>query len=591
MKWAAELEKWCWKEKARKASNSELFSMSRSLSGRQEISKDDMEKAVRDAVSSRPGRQQAQKNAVKDNLRRFDEQAQQELLNAFNELKQGSAGKKARGKAGSYHSPDENNAEESASDKSDTASVRQVAASILDELQKQFPENENLKKLKKKIRYIRNIRQLLDKIEKITAELDEYDRESTEQPELARGQGRIGGLSLQQGGKYSLPSDGFDRLPRAEDEKESFAGILTDDVAEDLKQEAHSPWLKDCPSSSLLDQVMNLGRKRRALEVRIRQQFSNEVNKADIQSMIDQLIESSIVSPTFKDTFLVNRERVAIQLAKEAFLQLSKMLVRKPLAQTGTHDYGRRGITTLQLDRVERSRSLTSRISPMHTLRQGLSRRALYQSSPLLDEEDLMNYESRAKVGYSIVIAIDISGAVQFGGRIKGVRKACMAFGYYLKKYHPRDRVTYIAYHEKPREVNLADVSRLKAINGTGKDIGGCLRQCLSILKRDPERVPAIVLIGDGLPVRGSQAGFYNFMNNNREVIDKAYYNARLLRKARVLFTFLQFREDRHLWEDYADEAATRIAREAKGLLYQIDDPTTIAPSLIRSFKHLRTIQ
>ena len=173
------------------------------------------------------------------------------------------------------------------------------------------------------------------------------------------------------------------------------------------------------------------------------------------------------------------------------------------MAQTGTHDYGRRGITTLQLDRVERSRSLTSRISPMHTLRQGLSRRALYQSSSLLDEEDLMNYESRAKVGYSIVIAIDISGAVQFGGRIQGVRKACMAFGYYLKKYHPRDRVTYIAYHEKPREVSLADVSRLKAINGTGKDIGGCLRQCLSILKRDPERVPAIVLIGDGLPVSG----------------------------------------------------------------------------------------
>ena len=93
MKWAAELEKWCWKEKARKASNSELFSMSRSLSSRQEISKDDMEKAVRDAVSSRPGKQQAQKNAVKDNLRRFDEQAQQELLNALNELKQGSDGK------------------------------------------------------------------------------------------------------------------------------------------------------------------------------------------------------------------------------------------------------------------------------------------------------------------------------------------------------------------------------------------------------------------------------------------------------------------------------------------------------------------
>ena len=130
-----------------------------------------------------------------------------------------------------------------------------------------------------------------------------HNRESTEQSELARGQGRIGGLSLQQGGKDSLPADGFDRFPRTDEEKESFAGIMTDDAVEDLKHEAHSPWLKDYPSSSLLDQVMNLGRKRRALEGRIRQQFSNEVNKADIQSMIDQLIESSICKPDFSRYF------------------------------------------------------------------------------------------------------------------------------------------------------------------------------------------------------------------------------------------------------------------------------------------------
>ena len=130
MKWAAELEKWCWKEKARKASNSELFSMSRSLSGRQEISKDDMEKAVRDAYPPGPENSRQQKNAVQDNLRRFDEQAQEELLNALNEPKQGSAGKKAKGKSSAHHRPDENDAEQSASDKSDTASLRQVAASI-----------------------------------------------------------------------------------------------------------------------------------------------------------------------------------------------------------------------------------------------------------------------------------------------------------------------------------------------------------------------------------------------------------------------------------------------------------------------------
>jgi uncharacterized protein with von Willebrand factor type A (vWA) domain len=165
-----------------------------------------------------------------------------------------------------------------------------------------------------------------------------------------------------------------------------------------------------------------------------------------------------------------------------------------------------------------------------------------------------------------------------------------MAFGYYLKKQHPRDSVSYVAYHEVPRAVSLAEVNRLKAVNGAGKDIGGCLEYCLKLLKRDSERVPSLVLIGDGLPVRGDRAGFYNFKENNRDVIDKAYQYARLLRKNKVLFTFLQFQEDRHLWRDYADESASRIASETKGILYQIDDPITIAPSLIQTYRNLRRV-
>jgi len=588
---AADFETWCWQQKARKASNREMFAMSRSLSGKKEISKKELDQTARDAASAKPGGMQAQKKALKDGLRRFDEQAEKELLNTFNQQKGAQKEIKKGGTRNSGTVPEHNDTQQDGQGSPDNATLRDVAASIIDELQRNNPKNENLNELRKKARYIRNINKLINEIENIAHKLNEYEKQSLEQPVNAQGADRAAGLSLQRGEKDSLPADGFDRQLMGTDEKEFFSGITTEDAAEYLKFEGSSPRLKDYPASSLFDQAMNFAEKRRAIEERIKQQFLKEISTADIQSMIDQLMEIGILSPNFSDTFLVNQERVAIQLAKEAFLSLSKMSLHQPLAQIGTHDYGRRGITARQLDRLERSRSLTSMISPMHTLRQGLSRRALYQSSPLLDEEDLMVYESRTKVGYSIVIAIDISGAVQFGKRIQGVRKACMAFGYFLKKYHPRDRVTYVAYHEKPQEVSFADVSRLKAINGAGKDIGGCLKQCLVILKRDPERVPSIVLIGDGLPVRGDQAGFYRFKNNNQEVIENAYYNARLLRKNRVLFTFLQFREDRHLWRDYADEAAARIAKEAKGVLYRIDDPLTIAPSLIRSYRRLHAAQ
>lgn len=199
-----------------------------------------------------------------------------------------------------------------------------------------------------------------------------------------------------------------------------------------------------------------------------------------------------------------------------------------------------------------------------------------------------MEYASRKKVGYSIVLAIDTSGAVQFGKRIQGVRKACLAFAYYLKRFQPYDRVRCVAYHEVAREIRFSDVPRLRAINGTGKDIGGCLETCRTILLKDPDRIPVVILIGDGLPVHGENAGFYRFMENNRDIIEKAYHHASLLSKEGVLFTFFQFREDRHLWQEYSDEAAEKITKEARGILYRIDDPKTIATSLIHIYKSLR---
>ncbi len=188
---------------------------------------------------------------------------------------------------------------------------------------------------------------------------------------------------------------------------------------------------------SLFEAVLELGRKRELFSEQLKKQFPPELSRDDLKSMLDQLIEFNILSPTFSDTFLINQERTAYLLAKEAFLKLSKQFVHKPHALSGTHDCGRRGIASLQLDRVERARSLTSRIAPVHTLRRGLVRRALYQSSPLLDEEDLMDYESRKKVGYSIVIAIDISGADSVRQENSGCKKGVYGIWVLSKKAAP----------------------------------------------------------------------------------------------------------------------------------------------------------
>jgi Mg-chelatase subunit ChlD len=585
----ADLEKWCWKEKQRSASNNELFSLSRALGGKQKVGKQDLEQSLRNALSSPAQQRKEQHRAEKEALNHFDTQAEKALHNFFDKKnKKSKEGSKDSGQgtlSERAHAPGSSEKEVS------NTSLKQMAAAMMSDINEQLPANEKLSALKKKIRHIKNVQQLLEYAKNIAEELQEISQNGGRVQHQTVGQGRAGKLSMHQDGNEAVAQDWFKRIPLDNDLKESFEGIKTEDTDRAITGFDDRLYLKDQSyDNSLFEAVLEFGRKRELLAEQVKSQSPPELSHDDLKSLLHQLIEFNILSPTFSDAFLINQERTAYVLAKEAFLKLSKQFVHKPHVLSGTHDSGRRGLASLQLDRVEQARSLTARIAPVHTLRRGLVRRALYQDSPLLDEEDLMDYESRKKVGYSIVIAIDISGAIQFGRRIQGVRKACMAFGYYLKKQHHRDSVAYVTYHEKPRAVSLAEVSRLKAVNGAGKDIGGCLEYCLKLLKRDSERVPALVLIGDGLPVRGDRAGFYNFKENNRDVIDKAYHCARLLRKNKVLFTFLQFQEDRHLWRDYADESANRIASEAKGILYQINDPITIALSLIQTYRNLRRI-
>ena len=170
-------------------------------------------------------------------------------------------------------------------------------------------------------------------------------------------QGRAGGLSIHQDGNDAVPQDWFKRIPHDDDLKESFEGIKTEDTDRAITGDDDRLYLKDQSYEvSLFEAVLELGRKRELLSEQLKKQSPPELSRDDLKNMLDQLIEFNILSPTFSDTFLVNQERTAYFLAKEAFLKLSKQFVHKPHALSGTHDCGRRGIASLQLDRVEQAR-------------------------------------------------------------------------------------------------------------------------------------------------------------------------------------------------------------------------------------------
>ena len=82
----ADLEKWCWKGKQRSASNTELFSLSRALGGKKEIGKQDLEQALRNALSSPAQQRKEQQRAAQEALNHFDTQAGKSLRNIFDNI-------------------------------------------------------------------------------------------------------------------------------------------------------------------------------------------------------------------------------------------------------------------------------------------------------------------------------------------------------------------------------------------------------------------------------------------------------------------------------------------------------------------------
>jgi Mg-chelatase subunit ChlD len=618
-----DLEQWCWKGERHNISNDELFALAKQLRGKKEISKQEIQQAINQAVGQSGKGNEETNKSLDDAIHRLHEEIGKKIFEAFHQKPNAIGGspekyegeRLERDHSNTDYGAEHNNGKiESEAGQRKVKSrqnitFQQIAMAMLEEIGRELFDTKTEAKLTQKGRDIKNLEELFDFVGNLSeafkqcskdkkTPLDfEYSKADSKDNQFSNKNSKteaINGLASRAGGSDAVNADGFNRFPYGHDEQESFEGVNTFDVDDVFTQKKGSLSQRQnllprkIDPESLLNAVIQVKKQKERLQKKIEHRFPVELNQETIRAMVEQLIELNVISPTFVDTFQINKDRIAFFLAKEAFLSMLKIFVRRHPLRKGTHSVGRRGMADLQLDRTERARHFTSRLAVVHTLRRGLARRILYPSSLLVEEDDLVEYGSRRKVGYSVVIAIDTSGAVQFGKRIQGVRKACLAFGYYLKKYQPNDRVYYITYHEVPRVISFSDVFKVKAINGAGKDIGGCLELCQKVLAKDPDRVPMVVLIGDGLPARGDKAGFYNFMENNHAIIEKAYHHAHLLRKKGVLFTFLQFREDRHLWMEYSDGAAHRITKEAKGMLYQIDNPRDIVPSLIQTYHRYR---
>jgi Mg-chelatase subunit ChlD len=575
----ADLQAWCWREKPRPLSNSELFSLARDLQGRQEVSRDELGQAVQEALQGQPSPQAS---------RQLEEQAARELQKAL-------SGPSADGADTGQAEPSGEGESASGSSAAFADAARRLAATA--------GAASALAAAAEQVSTVKELESFVSRLEQeLNAEGSgpgqEAGRGGEEGDEIAAGydgvpggtrqEGSTGGIAPEARDGVLTPGDAFPRSTEQPPDEELFIGIdHQEDKPGDLRQiEEAVPHLL---LSRQLGAVKQILADHHRGERKASRHTEQPLTAQDLAAAMDQLLQLPLVSPLFEETFLVNRDAAAWLLAKKAYCALERLMPRRRPLRRGTHASGSRGVQTVLPDRVQPARRLSSRIAVLHTLRRSLRRRALSPYAPLLDEDDLIEYATRARVGCSVVLALDVSGAVQFGKRIQGVRRACMAFAYYARRFHPADRVRFVAYHETARVVPFADIGRLRAVNGAGKDIGGCLERCRNILRKEADRVPVVILMGDGLPARGDQAGFYRFMENNQEYIDRALQQARLLRQEHILFSFYQFMDERHLWRDYADDMARRITSSAGGTLYRIESPATMALSLMTAYDRLRS--
>jgi Mg-chelatase subunit ChlD len=302
----------------------------------------------------------------------------------------------------------------------------------------------------------------------------------------------------------------------------------------------------------------------------------------------EQLKEKALFCEDSQGGVCVNKERVTYYLAKKAFGDAAAQVKLRRASRVGSHPTQCYGKNERLLDRTENTKRLSQNLALLATMKRSVFRRAGTPEAEVLHEEDLVEFGSQKKVSYSVVVAMDTSGAVQFSRRIEGVRRAGLSFAYYLRKKHRRDRIAFVEYNDCPREIQFKDIPVLKAVNGAGKNIGTCLKYCADRVRADKGRIPVIILIGDGLPCRWDRGGFYDFHKNNRDYLEDAYKQSQVLRRHGIVFNFVQLEDDRILWQDMANEEASKIASHAGGILYRVTDPMDIAPLLVENYSRMR---
>jgi len=367
---------------------------------------------------------------------------------------------------------------------------------------------------------------------------------------------------------------------------------------------------------ALTEEIKNWEANYRKRMSEMERKFRKEAKEKLLGDLTRKLLDKGIVWMDDRGKYEVSKVKVTEILARRAFEEIMK-LIEGMGEKRGTHKSKKFGDRMEALDRIRKARRLSHRIALLPTLKNSLVRRTRDGGGPLLDEEDLVEFSHFREVPYSVVFAIDTSGSMAFAGKIEGAREAALSFAHYIRRRYKKDRVQFVEFNERIKQVCFEDLPNLGAFLSYGyrpfTHTGDCLKFVMDLFKeekRDYEKL--LYLITDGLPQRS--------YGNDEEYRAFTLKQAKLLRSQGIHFVeiFLntkltvkdlmsQFWHSSYLWStpfasyppDYIlrflekkmsqdlklfEYWGRKTAEAAQGLFFRIEDPKKLGTFFIEDY-------
>lgn len=288
---------------------------------------------------------------------------------------------------------------------------------------------------------------------------------------------------------------------------------------------------------------------------------------------LDQLIERGLIEVGKDGVYEVNKREVTELIAKKAFDETMKILGGNRRSGRGTHKSKTRGFGEPILDKTKKTNKVGRNLAILPTMRRSIIRRATKPGSPIITEDDLVEYDNLKNISYATVIAIDKSGSMNKNGRMKSAKNCALSLAHYMKKKHRKDKIDFVGFNRYVEEIDFEDILDLEP--GGGTNTGGAIKLGREILDKYKRKEKLLYLITDGWP---------NEPNSTEDGQLYAFEQAKNLKDDKIELVEILL--------DNSDiervECGKKIATEANGTLFHVKDPSNLGAFVIDDFSRRR---